>query len=155
MEFSVKVEGLDRIGKATKEVRQAIALELNKALFASAKKVEAEAKRSVLSGEKTGAVYQKYAPRRTHRASAPGQAPASDTGRLANSINGEMAPAAPGESQVKAGGGIVKYARMLEFGTVKMAARPFLFPALEKSKGWVRDRLNRAVRTAVINFRPK
>jgi hypothetical protein len=37
---------------------------------------------------------------------------------------------------------------MLEFGTRNMAARPFMFPALEKSKDWIRERLQQAVRRA-------
>lgn len=148
MEFSVQIEGLDRIGKATERVKQAVAKEIKIGLFASAKHVEREAKESILNGEKTGRIYK----RRTvvHRASAPGEAPASDTGRLVNSINAEVVSSGF-EATVKAGGGAVKYARMLEFGTSKMAARPFMFPALERSKGWIRERLNRAVRKAAID----
>lgn len=146
MELDFKIEGLDRIQNATREMQESIALELNKALYASAKKVEAEAKRSIAAGGKTGRDYQKYNPRRVHTASAPGEAPASDTGRLANSINAY--PAVDGEATVVAGRGTVKYAAMLEFGTRHIAARPFMFSALEKSKDWIRERLNKAVRTA-------
>jgi HK97 gp10 family phage protein len=146
MDFSVKVEGLDKIGNASRQVQESISKEINIALFASAKKVEAEAKRSITEGGKTGRVYQKYNPRRTHTASAPGEAPASDTGRLVNSITAY--PAHEGESTVVAGRGTVEYAAMLEHGTRHIAARPFMFPALEKSKDWIRERLASAVRKA-------
>jgi HK97 gp10 family phage protein len=148
MEFSVQVDGLDRIDRAAQRVRDAVAKELARGMFASAKKVEAEAKKSILSGEKSGRVYR----RRTvaHRASAPGEAPASDTGRLVNSITGTYEPSETA-GVIRAGSGIVKYARMLEFGTSRMAARPFFFPAFERSKNWIRERLNKAVRTAVTH----
>lgn len=145
MQIDVKVEGLDRIERATREVQLAVNTELKKALFASAKQVESEAKRSITSGQKTGRVYKRRSV--THRASAPGEAPASDTGRLVNSINSYLSTDGL-YSFVIAGRGLVKYAAMLEFGTIKMAARPFMFPALEKSRDWIRERLAKAVRTA-------
>ena len=42
------------------------------------------------------------------------------------------------------------YGRPLEFGTRKMAARPFLFPAFERSKAWIRERLTKAVIDGVL-----
>ncbi len=145
MVFSVKVEGLDRIQNALPAVQKNIESELTKAVFASAKHVEAEAKRSITAGGKTGRIYKRRSV--THQASAPGEAPASDTGRLVNSINSYL-NGSKLESFVVAGRGIVKYATSLEFGTRKMSARPFMFPALEKSKDWIRERLAKAVRTA-------
>ena len=41
---------------------------------------------NILRGSKTGETYEKYNPRRSHRASASGEFPASDTGFLANNI---------------------------------------------------------------------
>jgi HK97 gp10 family phage protein len=146
MEFSVTIEGLDRIGRASQRVRDEIAKEINKAVFLSGKKVEGDAKRSILSGQKSGRIYT----RRTvaHQASAPGEAPASDTGRLVNSINTERS--GPGEAKVIAGRGIARYAALLEFGTRLMAARPFFFPAFEKNREWIRERLSKAVRDVVV-----
>lgn len=146
MDFEVKVEGLDRIQQALPQVQQNVEAELRKALFASANQVEGEAKKSVAAGGKTGRIYKRRSV--THRSSAPGEAPASDTGRLLNSINAYPAPANRLESTTVAGRGTAKYAAMLEFGTTKMAARPFMFPALEKSKDWIRERLAKAVRIA-------
>ncbi len=145
MDFSVKIEGLEKLDRAMKGVPEAIDKELRTALFASAKHVEAEAKRSIASGQKTGRIYKRRTV--THQASAPGEAPATDTGRLVNSINAYPAGEKL-ESTVVAGRGTVKYAAMLEFGTKFIAARPFLFPAVEHSKDWIRERLAKAVRTA-------
>lgn len=147
MEFSFKIEGLDKIASATEAVRQAVADEVNKAAYASAQKVSAEAKKSILDGQKSGRVYKRRSV--THRASAPGEAPASDTGRLANSINSY--PVGNGEAISVAGRGTVNYAAMLEFGTSKVAPRPFMFPALEKSRVWIEERFNKAVRKAAID----
>jgi hypothetical protein len=60
----------------------------------------------------------------THTASAPGQAPAPDTGRLKNSTQGEVFATSEGAL------GIVsvntEYAAALELGTEKIAPRPFI-----------------------------
>jgi HK97 gp10 family phage protein len=149
VDFSFKIEGLDRLHKATANVVLEVNKEVEKALFASAVRVEKEAKLSITSGQKSGRTYTRGTI--THRASAPGEAPASDTGRLVNSITSYVNKVSGLSAFVVAGRGIVKYARALEFGTTKMAARPFMFPAVEKSKAWIQERLNQAVRTAAIN----
>lgn len=152
MELTVKVEGLERLDKATQAFKNELAREMLIALDASGRKVEAEAKRSIMQGQKTGKLYKRRTV--THQASSPGQAPANDTGRLVNSIasyvvrNGNYA-------LVTAGKGIAKYAAMLEFGTSKMAARPFLFPAAEKSRQWINERMNKAVTNAAIKAAKK
>ena len=147
MDFSFRIEGLDAITQASDRVKQAVADELNKAVYASAQKVSSEAKRSLLDGNKSGRIYKHGSV--LHRASAPGEAPASDTGRLVNSINSYAV--GNGEAISVAGRGTVKYAAMLEFGTIKIAPRPFMLPALEKSRAWIGERLNKAVRKAAID----
>jgi len=143
MDFSVKVEGLDKIQNATLAVQKAVEAELKKGLYASAKKVEGEAKRSITAGGKTGRIYKRRSV--THQASAPGEAPASDTGALVNR-GFRVEPEDTSLSVAVIVG--TEYAKALEFGTTKMAARPFMFPALEKSKAWIAERLAQAVRTA-------
>ncbi|MCD9186713.1 MAG: hypothetical protein LUM44_09780 [Pyrinomonadaceae bacterium] len=67
---------------------------LDKAVQESAAELEAEIKQKILTGTKTGKLYRKGSIKRRgrivgskiHRASAPGEAPANDTGGLANSI---------------------------------------------------------------------
>lgn len=68
---------------------------------------------------KTGIFYGK------HRASAAGQSPASDTGALRNSIESDFLGRTV---TVKAS---VDYAGYLEFGTRKMAARPFMLRGVD------------------------
>lgn len=78
-----------------------------------------------------GRTYQKYNPRRTHTASAPGAYPATDTGRLASSVRMILPTASTIVGEV---GTAVKYGAWLEFGTSRMAARPWLLPSFERAK---------------------
>lgn len=69
---------------------------------------------------------------------------AVDTGRLRNSITHEVAE--DGLSAVV--GTNVEYAPYVEFGTRRMRARPFLFPALEEEVPAFRSRLRSALARA-------
>lgn len=103
-----------------------------RACFKAANLVKNEAQKSILTGSKTGPVVTRYNPKRTIAISAPGEPPASDTGFLASNITSEVRTV-----QGNRVFGIVRstapYSAFLEFGTTKMAARPFLQPALDKS----------------------
>ena len=76
---------------------------------------------------KTGRVYEKYNPRRTHQASAPGQYPAADTGSFGNSIKMEL-----NTLDARVGTGDER-GPWFEFGTSKMLARPWLSPSFEEA----------------------
>ncbi len=65
----------------------------------------------------------------THRASAPLQPPAVDTGRLRQSINIDASNL--GDLKIRVGTN-VRYAKILEFGSRRMQPRPFMRPALEQ-----------------------
>jgi HK97 gp10 family phage protein len=70
-----------------------------------------------------------------HRASAPGQAPAIDTGALRKGITREIGKDASGtyvEIGVSNESGRAEIAAHLEMGTVKMAPRPSWRPALDQ-----------------------
>ena len=105
----------------------------------TAQNVRTHAIKSVQRGPKTGEVYTKKNPRRTHRASAPGEAPATDTGRLANSLKADIQGI---RATVFTN---LEYAPFLEFGTRTIEPRPFLFPALEKERPAWNRRLNNIV----------
>ena len=64
--------------------------------------------------------------RRFHRASAPGQPPAEDTGRLYREIT--VRRLRSGSYRVRFG---TRYAGYLEFGTGRMRPRPFIMPAID------------------------
>lgn len=98
---------------------------VSSAIASTAAELEGGIKLEIQQGQKTGSVYTRRSV--THQASAPGEAPASDTGTLIGSIYHEA------ENDLRyAVGSRADYAPWLEFGTRKMGARPFFRPALEK-----------------------
>ena len=134
------------------QVSEAIQAAIENAMRGSVQIVVNDAKRSVARGPKTGRIYRRG--NITHQASAPGEPPATDTGVLVNSIAGDVSKTANGVVQgyVRAGAG---YAGYLEFGTRKMAARPFLFPAVERNRAAIQQFLQRAIQTAAARFRTR
>jgi HK97 gp10 family phage protein len=92
-----------------------------------------EMKKSILTGAKSGQQY--FSNGKRHQSSAPGQAPANNTGALVRSIkvkkNGREATISIEKD----------YAIYLEFGTSKMRPRPFIIPAFLKTKKWFSDKL--------------
>lgn len=112
-----------------------------KALFAAGQLIENEAALSITRGSVSG---------KGHVASKSGEAPNSDTHRLDRSI--ETARVGPLKVKVTANSG---YAAALEFGTSRVAPRPFMRPARDKKKDEARDLvakgLNAALRAARSN----
>jgi HK97 gp10 family phage protein len=83
----------------------------------------------------------------THVASAPGDAPNTDTGSLVRSIAVE--PAAPA-AEMFVGSGI-DYALFLELGTTKMKPRPWLMPAIDANRANLNANIAKAVNRMVQN----
>jgi len=81
---------------------------------------------------------------RIHRASAPGEPPTIDTSALVNSIRSHRL--SQFSWAVTAGSGEVGYAKHLEYGTYKMAPRPYMRPALERARHAFVDAIREAVR---------
>ena len=107
------------------EIANDMAPEAGRIVNATIHRIEARTKAS-LSGPRSGREYRRGKHgTRIHRASAPGEPPATDTGNLANSIGSRMTGRTEGEVTVTA-----EYAAALELGGVHMAARPFLGPAV-------------------------
>ena len=130
--IDLKISNLQAFNRRMNKVLdKGVRQEAKKRMERATKLVRGTAINDVQRGMKSGTTYEKYRPRRTHTASAPGQAPATDTGQLVSSIStrvktegrkvvGEIVADAP-------------YAEALEFGTRNMMARPFMQPALDKN----------------------
>lgn len=99
-------------------------------------KIDREIKVSIDRGPKSGRTYGR------HQASAPGQAPATDTGGLVNSINWRTFNRGL-SAEV---GSNIFYAHFLEEGTSKMAPRPWLQPAYEKHADDIVDEITDVLR---------
>jgi len=109
---------------------------VNAALFECADAFRAEAHRSISAGSISG---------KNHVPSKPGQPPMRDTGNLQAHI--ETSQPEPFVAQVTSS---AAYAAPLEFGTSKMAARPYMRPARDKvlpvAERILERRLNRATK---------
>ena len=86
-----------------------------------------EAVRGIQRGPASGRIYEKYDPRRTHQASAPGERPMSDTGRLATSVQFER-PTSRTKPEGFVGTNLL-YGKYLELKPSTMGGRPWLLPA--------------------------
>lgn len=102
-----------------------------------------------LKKPKNGRVYRvKLGKRRvTYRASAPGEYPAKLTGALRRSVDFRILGAATLE--FGAGGLDVPYAKWLEEGTSKMAARPYLRPTITSNDAVTRRLLRNRILWAI------
>lgn len=124
LDVSVKLESsIFSIDRAREQIARAVE---RAALVA-----ESEMKRS-MTGPKSGREYNRGRTRnrRPHRASAPGEPPAVDSGTLLNSIS-----TLPGGTEFEAVVTVgAEYGAYLEFGTRRMDPRPYVRPALEKAR---------------------
>lgn len=159
-----KITGADRVMRKLQRLSaETTAKEVSPALFAAGEMIKAEAQHSITSGSVSG---------KNHQPSAPGQPPMNDTGILAahietlqrgplhvevSSSGGSSDTSATdstgrkfGPGRAKGSGRNVPYAVLLEYGTSKMAARPYMGPAARAKKkeavALVRKAVGRAVR---------
>lgn len=93
----------------------------------TALEAETTMKDSITEGSKSGVIYRRN--NKEHRSSAPGQAPANDTGKLASGINYNKVSDREHEIKIT-----TEYALALEVGTSRMAPRPFIMPAIQIAK---------------------
>jgi HK97 gp10 family phage protein len=130
--MSVKVSVRPRYKGVLKKYEQ----DAKKVVAYGLNEIRGIAVKGILAGNKTGQTYTRGGI--THTASAAGEYPASDTGFLASNIHISRSPSGlSGAVESRA-----KYSEFLEFGTSKMAARPFLQPSAEE----VRPKIRRKIR---------
>src|SRR5690625_2691059 len=126
---SLRIEGLDELNKTLSELSGKFEQEAGRLVNRTAQNIRNAAVRSIQKPSGIGTYYKKYNPDRMHIASAPGQPPNTDTGRLVNSLNVTRSGALAAEVLAN-----VEYAAYLELGTRHMAARPFMTPAVEQER---------------------
>lgn len=143
--MTMQVEGIEQLQRNMRQLADEIGEAMAGALVAGGNDVRNTAIRSIQSvsggsevtrSRNGGNTYQ-------HTAAGPGQAPNTDTGRLVNSIQVEV----DGGSVFV--GSTLEYAGWLEHGTRRMAARPWLNPALEANRKNINDRVRDAVGTTI------
>lgn len=136
MPIRIKIERGRGLEARLRRVSRDLERTLSQALLEAGEEVRAEAR--ALLDEPGGG-----------RPSAPGEPPRRDTGRLRDSVFVRPAARGPG-AEVGCG---LDYGAHLEFGTRRMAARPWLAPALEAARPRVRARLARAVQEVLRKAR--
>lgn len=97
---------------------------------------------SIIQNSRAGAEVTRYNPKRTIRISKAGDPPASDTGYLANQIAVKIDANGMGADVISN----ADYSEALEFGTLKMPARPFMQPALEENRKKFDTNMAKAIR---------
>lgn len=138
---NVTVAGVEQVRAAIREFGKDIEKQVTDAVNATGLETISDVKRSIQSGPKTGRIYRRGTVE--HRASAPGQAPATDTGRLVSSIYFKRVG-----KYTAAIGSPLDYAQYLEFGTMKIEPRPSWIPAAEKNVPRLEKRFLRIIREA-------
>ena len=118
-----------RINKSRK-VMDKYESQVERIIVKGANDVRNTAVKSINTHQSSGVTYEKYNPRRTHTASTAGNPPNTDTGYLARNIHIVV----DGDKHGASVESRADYSEALEFGTSKMAARPFMQPALEENR---------------------
>lgn len=121
---------------------------VGRALFAAGQLIENEAALSITRGAVSG---------KNHVPSKPGQPPNADTHRLDRSI--ETIQITPLKVRVIASAGhavpLELPLELVELGTSRMAARPFMRPARDKKKEKARDMVVKGLNAALRKSRSK
>lgn len=103
------------------------------ALYAAGQDIELDAERSITSGSVSG---------KNHVPSAPGQPPNADTRFLDTNIETRIESSNPPRVVVESK---APYSAPLEFGTSKMAERPFMRPAVARNRKKMAQRIAKAL----------
>jgi phage gpG-like protein len=140
MTGTVKIEpaNMQEVQAALRKYGQRARDAIGQAVQATGLEITSDIKKRIQRGPKTGRTYKRRSV--VHRASAPGQAPATDTGTLANSITFRKVDDLTAEIQSR-----LAYAPMLEFGTRMIAPRPSWVPAAEAARPKLQLRITTAI----------
>jgi HK97 gp10 family phage protein len=115
---------------------------LGRAVVAGGFVLETAVKISMSAASHTGRRYG------GHQASAPGETPAVDTGVLVNSISTELESSSATDAWAQVGTD-KEYGEFLEFGTSKMAPRPFMRPGYDNNVTKIEDTIRKFAKQAI------
>ena len=147
MDIKFKVSNLKKVLSQLDKLEKDMEIPFQEIVKGGGQLIRGEAIKSIQTGAKSGVMYQMYNPRREHRASAPGQAPASDTGNLVSKII--VKQKSKNITNVESN---ADYSAYLEYGTSKMQPRPFMLPAFEKSKKPIINAVLNRVKQKIMEY---
>lgn len=130
-----KISGDDKAQRRIQNIPRTAIKAVGQALFAAGEIIKSDAQVSITTGAVSG---------KNHVPSRPGEPPNEDTGDLRRGII--VTQPAPLIVQISSN---APYSAYLEFGTSKMAARPFMGPASRKNRNTVRALVAGAVDRAI------
>ena len=139
---TISVTGTKELQMALEAMGDDISQAVTDAVNATGLEIRGDIVKRIQRGPKTGRTYKRRGT--THKASAPGQAPATDTGRLVSSVTFKRI--SPLTVTV---GSKLAYASYLEFGTRNIARRPAWAPAAMQAEPKFRKRLEAAIAGAI------
>jgi len=137
--ISVTLEGADELAAALKKIGKQSGPATTKIANATAVELQGNIKKRILRGPNTGRTYKRGTI--SHTASSPGQAPATDTGRLVGSVYFDSARGSFGAAVATVGSKLA-YALHLEYGTRNMKPRPVWEPEAKKAQVKFIKRIN-------------
>lgn len=143
----VQVVGIPGILSAMKVKQKSIERALARGITKGALLIQKTARRKIMDGPKTGLAYKRG--KKEHIASAPGEAPANDTGNLQRSI--VVVAASPSDRVTALVNANAEYANWLENGTLdgKIQPRPFLTPSAEENAKKIGDMVKEEIEKAI------
>ncbi len=125
------------------EVLQSVAQAVFRGVVRGTESVKTRMVERIQQPPKTGRIYKRNTVE--HQASAPGESPASDTGRLAQSITTSYdISKLTGYVNVS-----TEYAAALEFGTPRIAPRPYARVSLAEKAKEIQDDIAREIASAL------
>ena len=138
---------LDQFSEYLSQVAPLIEDNMSKSIKLCCDKVRSDIQESMAKTERDMSMtYFTNNKTKAHHPSLPGNPPAPDTGNLRNSIRYEVH--SEGSEIYGVVGSTQKdpdYAVFTEYGTNKMAPRPWLRPAMQKNNEWIRKSIANAV----------
>lgn len=145
--YGFEIKGDKELKDALKAYIKDVKSSVTAAVQATALEALTDVRKQIQRGPKTGKVYTRgKSGAIKHRASAAGEAPATDTGALVSSTYYRL-----GDPQTAAIGSRLPYAFILEFGWLpnpEQTKRPSWRPAVERAAPRLQARLERVIREA-------
>lgn len=130
--------GLTVVNDRSDEIGELIGQRLGELIISGAEFLGKDTVRRFNEGGKTGAIYRRSG--QDHQASAPGESPAHWTGATEDTVTADVELAQIDHyAEVRAGGGLP----FTELGTVHMAPRPAIIPAVQSTEEYIKARLAR------------
>ena len=142
MTVTIKVEGNEALTRALKNISKEAEVRVDKALSATGLELRGDIVKRYNHGPATGESYRRG--NIVHQASAPGEAPMTDTGRLVGSVSFKKEPGLAVSVFTD-----VKYGPWLEFGTMDIKPRPAWEPAVEAMRPKYIKRMETALRRSM------